>query len=412
MDQTAAVGPARNRIDLLDALRGFALLGILLVNIRSWSGWFSLEPAQRDALAGGAESTWWHQFLVTAVLEGKFYTIFSFLFGLGFALQLSRLERRGAAGVSIYRRRLLILLGLGVLHMSLLWDGDILTLYALLGLLLPFFRDWSDRRLVTAAMMLILLPIPGFALVHTLGVQPDLGLPNVGDRLFVILGGDPALEKLWPLREDWASFFAWTLSGPPFRVGDLIQSWRLPKVLAIMLLGLWAGRRLVDGRLLEDRQLLRRIALIGFAIGIPANVYYGFIGGLEQQGFRAGLVAHSVYAVGVVPLALAYAASFALLWPRLKSVMEMFAAPGRMALTNYLSQTVLGLLIFYGVGFGLYRSMSPWAVSAVALAIFVTQIIWSRVWLRYFAQGPMEALWRRLTYGRREKPTDEAALSS
>ena len=101
MDQVERAHPTRERIDIIDALRGFALLGILLVNIRSWSGWWSLEPAQRHVLSGGPDSTWWFNFLVTAVLEGKFYTIFSFLFGLGFALQLSRLQRRSLAGVAI-----------------------------------------------------------------------------------------------------------------------------------------------------------------------------------------------------------------------------------------------------------------------------------------------------------------------
>ena len=403
MDQGGSAGPTLERIDILDALRGFALLGILLVNIRAWSGWFTLETAQKDALAGGPDGTWWFNFLVTAVLEGKFYTIFSFLFGLGFALQLSRLQERGLAGVAIYRRRLVILLVIGVLHMSLLWDGDILTLYAVLGLLLPFFVQWSDRRLVTAAILLILLPIAGVALLHALSIKPDLGLPNVGNRLFVAMGGDVAQEKIWLHREDLRSLAVWNLSGPPFRIGDLIESWRLPKVLAIMLLGIWAGRRLLAGRLLENRALLRRVAIAGFGIGIPANLAYALVGGLEQEQFANLMVATTLYAVGVVPLALAYAATFALLWTKARSMLRIFAAPGRMALTNYLSQTLLGILIFYGVGAGYYQGLGPWAVSGVALAIYAIQILWSGLWLGHFRQGPMEALWRRLAYGGRAR---------
>lgn len=399
MAESVRAGPVRDRIDLLDALRGFALLGILLVNIRAWAGWFNLSEPERDALSGGPDAAWWYEFLMAAVLEGKFYTIFSFLFGMGFMLQLSRLQARGDRGVAIYRRRLLVLLGFGLIHMSLMWDGDILTLYALLGMLLPFAWGWSDRRLLGAALVLILLPIPGVALVHALGIAPDLGLPDVGNQLFVALGGDVAQDKGWLLRDDWRSYLAWHLSGPPFRIGGFFETWRIPKVLAIMLIGMWAGRRLVAGRLVEDRKLLARTVALGLAIGIPANLAYGLTGGLEQDDQGKVLVATIVYAIGVVPLGLAYAASFVIAAQRLPGVMTAFAAPGRMALTNYLAHTLLGIVIFYGVGFGLYRSVSPWLVGAIALAIFGAQMLWSRAWLRRFPQGPMEALWRRLTYG-------------
>ena len=409
MAKDAAIGPVRDRIELLDALRGFALLGIILVNIRAWSGWFTLSDTERDLLAGGAESEWWFTFLVAAVLEGKFYTIFSFLFGLGFALQLTRLQQRGLQGVVIYRRRLLILLGFGLAHMSLLWDGDILTLYALLGMLLPLFWNWSDRRLLVVAVVLIALPIPGVLLVQASGIEADLGLSNLGNRFFVALGGDVAQEKTWLLRPDWQSYFAWHLSGPPFRIGSFFETWRIPKVMAIMLLGLWAGRKLVVGKLIEDRRLLRRVAIAGFAIGIPANIAYAFTGGLEQDDARRVFEATIFYALGVVPLGLAYAASFALLWPRAPSVLRPFAAPGRMALTNYLCHTIFGIVIFYGIGFGLYRSLGPWTFSGIALLIYLTLAVASRLWLRRFGQGPIEALWRRLTYAGLPRPKEALA---
>lgn len=399
MAQGTAAGPARDRIDLLDALRGFALLGILLANIVDWSGWRALTDPQQAALAGEAAARW-YRWLLTALIEGKFYTIFSFLFGLGFALQLSRLEKRGLEGIAIYRRRLLVLLTIGIVHMVLIWEGDILTVYAMLGFLLPFLRGWSDRQLLFTAVVLTLLPIPGYALVHAAGVDPDLRLKEAGYWIWERLGGDVEQERMWRAREDWRSFATWTLSGWPFRVGGLIETWRLPKVLAIMMLGLWAGRRLLAGDLLTDRRRLKRIALAGFAVGIPANVAYAWIGGLEQERFSDGLAATAIYAVGVVPLGLAYATSFALLWPRAQRLLALFAAPGRMALTNYLSHSLLGIAIFYGIGLGLFAQLTPVQICGVAFAVFALQIIWSRLWLRRFGQGPMEALWRRFTYGR------------
>lgn len=391
---------ARNRIDLLDALRGFALLGIILVNMRAWAGWYSFEPADRVSVAGGAQSLWWYEFILTSLVEGKFYTIFSFLFGLGFALQLSRLQRRGLDGLAIFRRRLLVLLAIGLIHMLFLWEGDILTLYALLGLLLPLFMSWSEPRLLAFAAFLLVLPIAGIALAHAARIEPDLGLFQFGEHLFVVLGGDADGWRTWLLREDLRSYLAWALSSWPFRIGGFLESWRIPKVLAIMLLGLLAGRRLVTGRLLEDRALLRRVAVVGLAVGIPANIGYGLVGGLVQEEFSSSLIATALYAAGVVPLGLAYAACFALAWPKAQRILGLLAAPGRMALTNYLSQTILGIVIFYGIGFGLYRSLGPWEFTGVAVAIFAVQIAWSRLWLKHFAQGPMEGLWRRLTYGR------------
>jgi uncharacterized protein len=394
-----AIGPARDRIDLLDALRGFALLGILFANIQDWSGWLALTEEERISIAGdvAAQS---YRGIMTALVEGKFYTIFSFLFGLGFALQLSRLEQRGAPGAAIYRRRLLVLLAIGIVHLVLVWEGDILTLYALLGLLLPFLRRWSDRSLLIAAAVLILLPLPGFALVHAVDLDPDLRLKELGYWIWDRLGGDTEQEKMWRAREDWGSFLTWTLSGWPFRLGGLIESWRIPKVLAIMMLGLWAGRRLVAGDLLTDRRRLKRIAVIGFAVGLPANIAYAAIGGLEQDDVSSGFAASAAYAVGVVPLGLAYAASFALLWPRGQRLLAILAAPGRMALTNYLSHSLLCIALFYGVGFGLFATLTPIGICAIALAIFALQILWSHLWLRRFDQGPMEAVWRRLTYRR------------
>ena len=401
MRHDRAPRPKKNRIDILDALRGFALLGIIVINVQSWAGWWALYPPEQAAVSGGPESAWWYRFLLTSVVEGKFYTIFSFLFGLGFALQLSRLQLRGLDGTRIYRRRLLVLLGIGLIHMTLLWEGDILTLYALLGLLLPLFIRWSDRSLITAAVVLLLLPIAGVALFHWARIDPDLGLIDLGEHFFVAMGGAPGEGwRTWLLRDDLRSYFVWTLPSLPYRFGLFFENWRIPKVLAIMLLGLLAGRRLVAGELINNRSLLRRVAVFGFVVGVPANIGYGLIGGLAQQEFSRQLAATALYAVGVVPLGLAYAACFVLLWPTARTILALFAAPGRMALTNYLSQTILGILIFYGIGFGLYRSLGPWEFTGIAVAIFVTQVLWSRLWLRHFAQGPMEWLWRQLTYGR------------
>ncbi len=387
---TAAKGASTaERIELLDALRGFALCGILLANILYWSGWIFMPPEQKIALAGEAGVAW-QSFFHHALVDGKFYTLFSFLFGIGFALQLERLTKRGLDGLRIFRRRLLVLLAIGIIHMVLIWDGDILTLYALLGLLLPFFRNLSDRSLAAAALVLVFVVPPlGYRLFEALEWRPHVAIFNEANRWFASWGGNPNDAVPWLRREDVESYFAWVLSGWPFAIGTRLESWRIPKVLGIMLIGLIAGRRLARGDF-PDRRMLVTILAAGTAIGLPLSIAFG----LEKEGSQNSLSS----ILGTVPLAFAFAASFALAWPRAKKALSVFAAPGRMALTNYLMHSLLGIILFYGIGFGLVGYLSPAGFYAVALAIIAGQILLSRWWLARFDQGPMERLWRAATY--------------
>lgn len=396
--------PTGDRIELLDALRGFALFGILLANILYWSGWVLVTEAERGLMASPAEQLWQYRFHHLLV-DGKFYTLFSFLFGVGFELQLDRLERRGADGARIYRRRVLVLLAFGLVHSLLIWDGDILTLYALLGLLLPLFRPLTGRSLLAwSAALVFVVPIAGAALFDALGWQPERYLYALSDSLLAAFGWRPGPDialRLLP-GASLADVAVWNFTGTPFGLGMRIESWRIPKVLGIMLLGMWVGRRLSAGTLVGDRRLLLRVLAAGLAIGLPASLAYALVPGLDQTSLAS--------MIGTVPLAMAYAAAFVLAWPRLRALLGLFAAPGRMALTNYLAQSVIGAFLFYGIGLGLIGKLSPAMFYAVAVAIFVVQILASRWWLARHEQGPMEALWRRLTYGR-SKCADRAALA-
>ena len=402
MDQRNSGEVAGARIGLLDGLRGFALLGILLANILVFSGWMFVGEEAQEALAGEAASEWQQRFH-RLLVDGKFYTIFSLLFGAGFALQLQSLERRGANGLRIYRRRVLILLGFGLFHSLLIWDGDILTLYALLGLLLPSFHRLPDRLLLAwAAALIFLVPPTGMLLFRLLGWPPDAGLMSLSDSVALALGvADPKDGVSWLRREDFQGWFAWVSSGPLFSWGIRLESWRIPKVLGIMLLGIWVGRRLVSGTLLGDRSFLWRVLLAGAAIGIPANVAYALADHASQASWPS--------LVGTVPLALAYAAAFALAWPRSQRLLCVFAAPGRMALTNYLMQSLVCVFVFYGIGLGRVGYWPPALFYSFAVALFAAQVAFSNLWLAHHRQGPMEALWRRWTHGGREAVAGTAA---
>jgi uncharacterized protein len=409
----ASAAPNGDRFEILDALRGFALLGVLLANIIGFCGWQNLDMEQRVALAGETGVMVWG-FLHHAFVDGRFYSLFSLMFGIGFAVILARLSQRNATeALTLFRRRLWVLLGIGMVHLCLIWDGDILVLYSLLGFVLVTCRNLSDRALLIGAAGLVLFPIVGYGLVWATNSPFYLSLYDLGTHFDTVISPEHSkLSGLERLRLEGAlPFIEWTLPGPLFRLGWLLESWRLPKVMGLFLLGLWAGRRLVAGTLLNDRALLKWVCKRGFAVGLPAGLLLGVMpeaNGLPtMQGFQNTVL----YAFAVVPMALAYASGFVLLWQAgAERWLRHFAPVGRMALTNYLGQTILCITIFYGIGFGLVGRLAPWQVVATALTIYVGQWLFSRWWLSRYSFGPMEWLWRSLTYRRRMPMLRQAAI--
>ena len=390
------------RLVMLDSLRGLALCGVFLANISYWSHPLAVGLPEFPARTTAELAAAW-EFVFKAFVEGKFYSIFSLLFGLGFSLQLHRLEQRGADGSAIFRRRLFILLLIGLTHMQFVWEGDILTLYALLGLTLPMFARLSDRNLLLLAMGLIALPVLMAFVQHRLGLEDDLGVENLGGAIFASVtatpepAGDADVLRLWS-SGSWEGFVAWQLSGPPYRLGVFISEWRPFKVMAMMLIGLVAGRHIIRGTLLNNASLLKRIAIWGFAVGLPASILFGQTGGLRFESPAARLESFTIYAISVAPLALGYAALFALAWQRLSRSLGVFASLGRMALTNYLVQSVVSTILFWGVFFGLSGKLGPWETWALAILLLFIQILFSNWWLRHHEQGPLEKLWRMATY--------------
>lgn len=406
-DIQAGPSPVTERITAVDALRGFALLGVFLANLfTSFSGWFLMDTPQRVALAGEVQD------IVSAVafvalVDGKFYSLFSLLFGASFAILLDRLARKGARGVAIFRRRMMVLLGFGLVHLVFVWFGDILTLYALLGLLLVLLRGWSDRSLLVTAIVLILLVVPLKAALRAGGIPLDLGVYSLVTAFAQATDTRSMVDPAsWPefigISRDpgWVSFYLYQFQGAIWRFGSLLESGRAFKVLALMMLGLIAGRRLVAGTLLNDRKLLKRVLIFGLVFGIPGNALYVFSMATMDGSSLNGLLHDTGYALGVIPLALAYGAAFLLAWPRAKGALGVLAPAGRMALTNYVMQSILGTAVFFGIGLGWIGYMAPVQFVGLGLALFAGQIVVSALWLRLFAQGPLETLWRKLTYGR------------
>ncbi|MGI8599921.1 MAG: DUF418 domain-containing protein [Chitinophagaceae bacterium] len=391
------------RVYLLDILRGFAILGIFIMNLWAFTFYFGYTDAEKAAVAlakyDGITTFFQHMFL-----EGKFYSLFSMLFGIGFAIYLSKAGENKKV-LSLFKRRLLILLCIGFIHL-ILWVGDIVAFYALLGFLLIAFRNFSNKNLLILAAVCIFLPIPLYALkmwnpaifnpgqfliTYNLQLDAQLGINSERD-LIGVLGGN----NFWQMLQV-------NFHGILWRFGDLLFQDRIFKVFGMFLIGLVIGRTKFYSHLEQNKKLLKQILFVGLAVGLPANIIFSIFmikGGYYQLTIN-GLYQTIAYSFGVAPLALAYASFFALLYlkPSIRKFLNTLAPVGRMALTNYIMHSIIGLLFFTQLGFGI-SNMGPTAWTLFALCVYIFQIFTSTIWLRFFNYGPLEWLWRSATYGK------------
>ena len=394
----------QERIEILDVLRGLAVCGILIGNMQWFSGYGMMPPSVARQSPFADQIT---HFLVHFFVEGKFYSIFSFLFGFGFALQIARAEERGDLKASLFKRRLFWLLVIGLLHAYLLWSGDILSIYALMGFLLILFRKKTNGGLLKWAFALLVIPILTYILLYILFVA--FVPPEAVSKL------DAAQIDFWKeaVRKVPQSSYLQIITGYNLnmivgRYATLILEMRLPKILAMFLLGFYAYRREFFKDPSSHRPFIRRVLVYGLILGLVGNVAFAALAGTEAvlPPSPAGIVGVISYAFGVPALALFFIAQVATLWQRAPSsngrrLLAWLAPVGRMALTNYLLQTVICVLIFYGYGFGQFGRFGATTATLIALTIFLFQIFTSALWLKYFAYGPMEWIWRQLTYRQR-----------
>jgi uncharacterized protein len=404
--QTALPVLQNERSDILDVLRGFALLGVMLDNLMGFTGWSFFTQSQREALV-----TWPADGIVAlselTFINGKFYSLFSLLFGIGFSIILIRNEQKGINPLKIFYRRLFILLLIGAGHLFLLWEGDILFLYALIGMSLPLFRKFSDRALVVTATLLILSPIILDCLYILFHAKPGDGLERLAMSTD-IRNGIPTdstyANYLFKSGSGFHEWRNWQASGWAYRYSYILDSNRIPKVLGMFLLGFYAGRKMMYLHLENYVWLFKKLRLWGFVVGIPAAIASTYYEIFEKHiPAPIGLGHTFFYAISVVPLCLAYTSVICLRWLKKKgnSKLKVLAPMGRMALTNYLMQTIIGITLYYGVGFGFGGNIGPVIFVPIGLVVYALQIAYSNWWFKYFNYGPMEWIWRQLTYGKR-----------
>jgi uncharacterized protein len=405
-----SAGPTRaaERIPLLDAIRGLALGGILLANLMSFFGADMLDAATRSAMPWG----WMGErvlFAINWLVEGKFYSIFSILLGAGFALQAARAEQQGTSSKcfdEFFRRRMAVLIAIGLTHMYVLWAGDILTLYGIMGLLLPTMARLPNAARTAIMIVLFSVPLATHALVVASNGRYDPRPPfaaagaAVRERLGV--GGRPTLDLF--ARGTPGEYLAWNTSFAVVRPGAYLQSGRPAKVLALFLLGAWLGAFVLP-RLDKLRRSLYVTAAVGGLVGLASSYVYASIKAATGSTFilsGTGLVQTAAYTLGTTPLALAYLAAAALVWrsASTKAVLEWFVPLGRMALSVYLTQTVVQLAVFTGYGLGLAGRVPIVWLPLVAAGILALQRYLCAWWLRRHEHGPVEWAWRRASYAR------------
>ena len=387
------------RHERIDTLRGIAVFGILTVNV--WglaTGSLALRYGVLDAAAGDADRI--AIALVAALAEVKFYPIFAFLFGAGFALQMRALTR-SAGGLAqakwFYRRRLKWLLGCGLLHGFLLWYGDILNSYALGGY---WLLSTAGKRLrVLRRWFLIALALNmGMMLVGVVAVLV-IGEPSVADinevlhdaeRARVVFAQGGFAVAAWAR----AKAFGMNLFNLPFF---------MPELATLFLGGVFAVRLGWLTRPWRHRRFWRTVQLLGIGIGLPFDLWWAGVAVAEAESplsmnVRAA-VGHGLLTVGGTLLAAGYVATVMLAGARTSRWLgALFAPVGRMALSNYLLQSVLGVTLLQGVGLGWAGTLSRPGLLAWCGAVMLLQLALSRWWLSFNAQGPMEAIWRRYTY--------------
>jgi uncharacterized protein len=387
------------RLAHMDSLRGIAIFGILFVNI--WSFVWGASPLRYGVLA--ADAGWTDQaavLLCSFLAEQKSYPILAFLFGAGFTLQMQTLLRRygdRAAARAVLRRRPTWLVRCGALHGCLIWFGDILTLYGFAGFVLLRYDGVRLRELrasllrwsIGYLLVMLVLSLGAWTISHNLDkvhgevakTQQAKVLNTQGEAL------DFAFKRLRDYgRNVVASVFA------------------LPNVMVLFLLGALSVRIGWLTRPQRHERFWRRVRLVGLGLGVPLNFMWGWISLREAldpvRGSATAEMLEALQGLAGPCMSAGIVACVVLASPAARARLAYACAPvGQMALTNYLMQSVLCMLILQTVGLGLGASISPIGLLGTAAMIACGQLAFSRWWLAHFPRGPVETLYRRYADG-------------
>ncbi len=381
-----------SRIEIIDVWRGFAIFGIFVVNIVIMNSTFLNQDEFAKQWTSDIDQI--AERILQLFFYTKFFPIFSFLFGLGIAMQaIKRVEENGDS-VSFFVRRMLILFFFGVFHIVFLWSGDVLNLYAILGLLTLFMLKKSNNTILALAVFFLLFPFyePLFKwLFGIFNFKPDGYLADYNGSIVnetIRYGTYMEGVKLRLLEY---------LGNVPMFFGYLA-----PVALSMFLLGLYLGKNKIQESLEMFIQRIQKPMLI---LAVITNMYRGlFLFVLPNLDVYKTEIWHPIFVklmvLSDVTMGLFYLWIIGWLWyyTKWKIVLSPLKYAGRMALTNYIMQSVIGLFLFSSIGLKLYESLSPAQTFLTAITVFIIQVLLSKIWLTYFRYGPLEWVWRCFTY--------------
>ncbi len=396
-----AVSP-QERIEVLDIIRGFALFGVLLVNMSFFKSLLATPP--KSPLESVAILDQLAAWLILVLAEGKFFVIFSFLFGLGFYIFMERTEMKGLDISRLYKRRLWGLLIIGAVHLIFIWSGDILFAYSIAGFFLLLFRKKKDATLRKWIVILL-----------SLGTISVLLFSYVNFFIIKLVGEEAMLSSLREMAFtlQTGTFAEILASRFPEALGILFMNTPLVViiVLPLFLMGFYAGKKQIFRRtteLLASFQKVRNISLlVGFFMSllfiVLEIVNHGTASAAGSSPWLLPALSEVLkYFTGIV-LGTFYVSSLVLLYANDtgRKIIQPLGYVGKMALTNYLMQSIICVLIFYGYGLGMFGQLTPFEGLLLTVTIFAAQIVFSSLWLKHYAFGPFEWVWRMFTYKKR-----------
>lgn len=383
----------KNRIHSVDALRGFALAGIVITHVlEQYLAAFPTEEMQAVLIAGPVDSivdgfSFW-------VIRGKFFALFSLLFGLSFFIQMDNAEKSATNYKTRYLWRLLILLGIGVFH-NFFYSGDILVVYVLFGFLLIPFHNVSNKIVLAVAAVLFL----GGGRFLSYGIFGNesilaMNIENFDEKYMAALTNGTILEV-------WRMNFLSMIGKFNFQLGVIGRGFL---TFAFFLLGMWIGRTRLFENLQTNAPLLKKIILWSAAGTIAMIPLFWYLFSQMESIFDFtswwSMFALSAYDNFNFFFTIFLAAGFVYLYelPKMQKRLTWFAPYGRMALTNYVFQSLIGTFFFFNWGLGYIGKLRNIELLFVGLMILATQMIISYYWLKNFKYGPLEWAWRSLTY--------------
>ncbi len=414
--------PLKERIHVLDVLRGFALLGICMVNMQFFAMPLMQAVVPVTADQPASEQVAWA--FVRLLFEYKFVSLFSLLFGIGFSVQLMRARARGGPFVPLYLRRLGVLFCIGLVHAILVWYGDILLMYSVIALCLLATMTWRAGNLIIAATVVLLLAsllMVGLTALQMVGrlmasdpaaeVQVEAAPSEATGKLELKRFADLSPSEWNPSGDEWMEVETAAFKHGPFLEALLVRAMCYGNCLLYSLFGF--GWHILAMFLLGAGLMKLNFFRVDFFRWHVALATVALPLGLAMEGmdvwatWNASAVAGwlepilgGMQEIGSVVLCLGYVGLWCVIVDRelFRWLTSAMARMGRMALTNYLMQTLIATFIMYWWGLGKFGEVSRVDQVYLAATIYVAQMLFSTVWLKYLSIGPMEWLWRSLAY--------------